>query len=65
MLAADPGALARAGVRTAVPPYASLSQVQDKVSAFATLARLGLPQPPATVVTAAPSSGRGGACRHS
>jgi len=51
VLAADPGTLARAGIRTAVPPFASLAQVQDKVSAFATLARLGLPQPPATVVT--------------
>jgi hypothetical protein len=38
-------------VLTAVPDFAALRQVQDKVSAFRTLTRLGLPQPPASVVT--------------
>jgi glutathione synthase/RimK-type ligase-like ATP-grasp enzyme len=42
-----------AGLLTAVPDFAALAQVQDKVSAFRTLTRLGLPQPPATVVTSA------------
>src|ERR1700743_2816864 len=40
-----------AGVATAVPDFAALRQVQDKVSAHRTLARLGLPQPRAWVVT--------------
>ena len=43
--------LAAAGVGTAVPSFAALAAVQDKVAAFATLTRLGLPQPPAAVVT--------------
>jgi len=43
--------LAAAGVGTAVPSFAALAAVQDKVSAFATLTRLGLPQPPAAVVS--------------
>ena len=43
--------IARVGVLTAVPDFASLRQVQDKVSAFETLTRLSLPQPRATVVT--------------
>ena len=38
-----------AGVLTAVPDFTALAAVQDKVTAFATLTRLGLPQPPATV----------------
>jgi hypothetical protein len=40
-----------AGLLTAVPDFAALRQVQDKVSAFRTLTRLGLPQPSAQVVT--------------
>src|SRR5437588_286048 len=40
--------LARAGHRVA-----ALAQVQDKVSAFRTLARVGLPQPPAVVAASA------------
>jgi hypothetical protein len=43
--------IASAGVLTAVPDFASLRQVQDKVSAFETLTNLGLPQPRAAVVT--------------
>jgi len=43
--------IASTGVLTAVPDFAALRQVQDKVSAFRTLTRLGLPQPPAWVVT--------------
>ncbi|MEV0386728.1 hypothetical protein [Nonomuraea sp. NPDC050643] len=41
------------GVATAVPPFAALAMVQDKVSAFATLDRLGLPQPPSAIITSA------------
>jgi len=33
------------GVATVVPPFASLTALQDKVSAFGTLRRLDLPQP--------------------
>jgi hypothetical protein len=39
------------GLLTAVPDFAALRQVQDKVAAFGTLTRLGLPQPRASVVT--------------
>ena len=42
--------IAGAGLLTAVPDFAALRQVQDKVSAYRTLDRLGLPQPPASVV---------------
>ena len=42
--------IASAGVLTAVLDFAALRQVQDKVSAFRTLTRLGLPQPQASVV---------------
>ena len=40
------GQLAAADVATAVPPFAALAAVQDKISASATLSRLGIPQPP-------------------
>ncbi|MBV9794389.1 MAG: hypothetical protein JO016_10660 [Actinobacteria bacterium] len=43
--------IAAAGLLTAVPDFAALRQVQDKVSAFRTLDRLGLPQPLGQVVT--------------
>ena len=43
--------IASAGRLTAVPDFAALRQVQDKVAAFRTLTRLGLPQPRASVVT--------------
>jgi hypothetical protein len=43
--------IASAGLLTAVPDFAALRQVQDKVAAFRTLTRLGLPQPEALVVT--------------
>jgi biotin carboxylase len=49
VLAAFPGRLADAGVVTAVPCFGALRAVQDKVSAHATLERLGLPRPEATV----------------
>ena len=42
-----------AGLATAVPGFAALAQVQDKVSAFRTLARAGVPQPPAVVAATA------------
>lgn len=38
--------LERAGVATAVPSFAALAAVQDKISASTTLRRLGIPQPP-------------------
>jgi hypothetical protein len=50
VLAACSEQLRRAGVVTAVPPFAALAAVQDKVSAFATLSRLGVPQPAGTVM---------------
>ena len=40
-----------AGVRTIVPSFAALLQVQDKISAFATLKGVGLPQPDGEVLT--------------
>ena len=50
-----------AGLATAVPEFGALAQVQDKVSAFGTLTRVGLPQPDAVVAaTAAELAGRGG-----
>lgn len=39
-----------AGVRTAVPPFAALSRVQDKLSAFATLTAVGLPKPEGAIL---------------
>jgi len=39
-----------AGVRTAVPSFAALAQVQDKLSAFRTLTAAGLPQPEGAVL---------------
>ena len=42
-----------AGLATAVPAFAALAQVQDKVSAYRTLAQAGLPQPPALVAATA------------
>ncbi len=42
-----------AGVRTIVPPFAALAQVQDKVSAFGTLTAAGLPQPEGAVLATA------------
>jgi hypothetical protein len=42
-----------AGLATAVPGFTALAQVQDKVSAFRTLARVGVPQPPAAVAASA------------
>ena len=55
-----------AGLATAVPDFGALAQVQDKVSAFGTLTRVGLPQPPAVVAaTAAELAARrssGGRC---
>ncbi|GAA3166182.1 hypothetical protein [Nonomuraea salmonea] len=38
---------------TVVPPFAALARVQDKLSAAATLAELGLPQPPQAIITSA------------
>jgi ATP-grasp domain len=43
------GWIADTGLLTAVPDFGALMQVQDKVAAFGTLTRLGLPQPRASV----------------
>lgn len=51
VLSAVPQRLREAGVATAVPPFDALARVQDKLSAFATLRELGLPQPAASVLT--------------
>lgn len=50
VLAAEAARLGRAGVRTAVPSFAALVAVQDKLAAHATLTRLGLPQPASWVL---------------
>ena len=42
--------LTGAGLRTAVPPFAALAHVQDKVAARATLEAVGVPQPRSLVV---------------
>jgi glutathione synthase/RimK-type ligase-like ATP-grasp enzyme len=42
-----------AGLATAVPSFTALAQVQDKVSAYRTLARTGVPQPPAVIAASA------------
>ncbi|MFT3852686.1 MAG: ATP-grasp domain-containing protein [Ilumatobacteraceae bacterium] len=43
--------LAAAGIRTVVPDFDAFAAVFDKVTARATLDRLGVPQPPSSVVT--------------
>jgi hypothetical protein len=53
VLARVPERLRAAGVVTAVPAFDSVAAVQDKVSAHATLSKLGLPQPRALVVASA------------
>ena len=51
VLAARPQQLADSGVVTAVPAFESLLTVQDKVSATATLSRLGIAQPDSRVIS--------------
>ena len=50
VLAARADLLAAAGVRTVVPSFAALAQVQDKISAAGTLAAAGLAQPDSAVL---------------
>lgn len=50
VLAARAGLLRAAGVRTVVPSFAALAQVQDKISAAGTLAAAGLAQPESTAL---------------
>ena len=50
-LSACKAEVSAAGVRTVVPSFLALTQVQDKVSAFRTLQALGLPQPPGAILT--------------
>jgi predicted ATP-grasp superfamily ATP-dependent carboligase len=45
VLSHSAGRLAGAGIRTAVPSFEAVRAVQDKVSAWATLGALGIPQP--------------------
>jgi hypothetical protein len=47
------GRIQAAGLATAVPSFAALAQVQDKVSAYRTLARIGLPQPSCVIAASA------------
>jgi predicted ATP-grasp superfamily ATP-dependent carboligase len=53
VLAHSAGRLAASGVVTAVPPFEAVRAVQDKVSAFATLGALGIPQPETAYVGSA------------
>ena len=57
VLAASAQRLAAERVATAVPAFDSLVKVQDKLSAYATLAESGLPQPDATVCDGAGLAG--------
>jgi biotin carboxylase len=50
VLSATAARLGADGVVTAAPPFGGILAVQDKVAAAATLARLGVPQPPTTVM---------------
>lgn len=52
--------LREAGLLTAVPEFTALAAVQDKLTAFATLTRLGLPQPPATIAASRDELGSAG-----
>ena len=45
--------IAAAGLATAVPSFEALAQVQDKVSAYRTLKRTGVPQPAAVIAASA------------
>jgi ATP-grasp domain len=45
--------ISAAGLATAVPSFEALAQVQDKVSAYRTLKRTGVPQPPAMIAASA------------
>ena len=51
VLSMSAAALLEDGVATAVPSFEALLAVQDKLAAHATLAKLGIPQPEATVLT--------------
>src|SRR4051794_13356464 len=46
------------GVVVPVPGFDALRRVQDKISAYATLAELGLPQPESRIVESRPSDAR-------
>ncbi len=53
ILAREAGAVRELGVALAVPPFASLARVQDKLAQARTLRELGLPQPDASVARSA------------
>jgi hypothetical protein len=53
LLARDADRVRALGVALAVPPFASLLRVQDKLAQAETLAQLGLPHPPTTLVRGA------------
>ncbi len=50
VLSAFPGAVRQTGTALAIPPFASLRRVQDKVSAAGVLTEAALPQPEFTIV---------------
>lgn len=50
VLSARADLVGAAGVRTIVPPFPALRQVQDKLAAVATLTAVGLPQPDSAVL---------------
>lgn len=52
--------IASAGLATAVPDFAALARVQDKVTAFRTLGELGLPQPDGFVAMSQAELGEAG-----
>src|SRR4051794_8824978 len=53
ILARDAERVRELGVGLAVPPFAALARVQDKVTAYRTLAELGLPQPQTRIAASA------------
>jgi ATP-grasp domain len=54
VLAREAARLHSDGIITAVPTFAALARVQDKVAAAATLTEAGLPQPRGTIAATAP-----------
>jgi predicted ATP-grasp superfamily ATP-dependent carboligase len=53
VLSREAARISRSGVPVALPPFASLRRVQDKVTAHETLAELGLRQPPSRIARSA------------
>ncbi|MGD0246813.1 MAG: ATP-grasp domain-containing protein [Streptosporangiaceae bacterium] len=53
VMALEQDRIEAAGLATAVPSFPALAQVQDKVSAYRTLDRIGVPQPPSVIAASA------------